>query len=57
MTQKQIYLTREARAKIVERFKCTEQTISIALHFKSNSKLSRDIRSYSVNHLRGIYLG
>ena len=53
----QIYITRAAREKIREKFQCTEQTISHALHFKNNSKLSREIRCYSVNNLHGIYLG
>lgn len=42
------------RRKVAERYKVTEQTISLALHFKSMSKLSREIRRYAVNELHGI---
>lgn len=56
MKKQKIWVSPMLKKELCEKFRCTEQTISIALNFKRDSILAREIRSYSMNRLHGIYL-
>lgn len=49
-----IYLKKQDRDKLKSSFGCSDGAISIALNFKSNSKLSYQLRNVAVNCLTGI---
>lgn len=47
----QLFMDRGKRKALKEEFGLSESAISEAIHFKSNGKLARSVRSYAVNHL------
>lgn len=48
----QIYMDRQKRRRLKEKYKLSDPTISEMMHFKSNSKLAREVRSFAVNVLQ-----
>lgn len=53
---KTVFLTKNQRARLRKEYDVSECTLSEALHFKRKSVLSRRIRSFAVNFLRGYCL-
>lgn len=50
----QIYVRRDDRKRLKEKFKVSDVTLSEALHFRKHSRLCREIRSFAVNYCSGI---
>ena len=48
----QLFMDRQKRKKLKEKFQLSDSAISEAIHFKSNGKTAREIRAYAVNHLK-----
>lgn len=49
-----IYMSRNQREKLREKFNCSEGAITMAMQFERKSKKSRKMRSYAVNHLGAV---
>ncbi len=47
--KKVIYIDKEDRRKLMEHFKVSQATITLALTFQRNSLLSQQIRVYALN--------
>ena len=47
----QLVMDRGKRKKLKDKFQLSDSAISEAIHFKSNGKLARSVRSYAVNVL------
>lgn len=47
----QLFMDRGKRKKLKDKFQLSDSAISEAIHFKSNGKLARSVRSYAVNVL------
>ncbi len=56
-SNKTIYLRRDDRQKVRDRFKVSETTISEALNFRTHSVTSREIRCYAMNVCSGMFFG
>lgn len=51
-----IILTKSQRARLKEKFDCSEPFISQSLMFKKTSLKQREVRSYAVNILGGFII-
>ena len=47
-----IYANASQRKELMERFKCSQTSITLALRFRRNSQLAQEIRAYAVNKLK-----
>ena len=48
-SESRLYLTKESRAKLIQKFGVTPATLSSISYFKFNSVLQREIRRYAIN--------
>ena len=51
-----IYVNKEVRKILMEKYAVCGATISMALNFQNNSKLKREIRSDAMNFYNGLFL-
>lgn len=51
-----IYMSKKQRKEMLDNLGVKASTLSSALHFRSNSLLSRRLRSQSVNFYHGFYV-
>lgn len=56
MKQYTIYLDAQGRLELGKRFSTSLSTVSKALRFLQKNRKASEIRSYAVNHLKGILL-
>lgn len=56
-SNKTIYLHRDDRQKLRDRFKVSETLISEALNFHTHSVTARQIRCYAMNVCQGMFFG
>lgn len=56
MSAKRIYLSKQGRDKVKEKFSLSSSTISEILNFKRSNKRAAEVRAYSVNQLKGLLI-
>lgn len=56
MSAKRIYLSKEGRERVKAKFALSPSTVSEILNFKRSNRRAAEVRSYSVNYLRGFLL-
>lgn len=56
MSARRIYLSKQGRDKVKEKFALSSSTVSEILNFKRSNKRAAEVRAYSVNQLRALLI-